>query len=205
MIQHPLMDEVRRLAPTSPRGQKRILAIGEPLIYRVKRGAWRGATWVDDQAGIVWLLAAARREEGSRKDAYQYFESLHGSGRLLPTPDDRLRDRVEAAARWIGRLEREIPPLLEHALATPSRECRHQVAGNIDIRLYAARSAGIREVWLAVSTRHADGSTIHPRMRDMIFAIAERTAGPGEWEWRSDWPTGKLLWFEIARLGVIGS
>jgi hypothetical protein len=93
-IDHPLLEEVRRLTPTSPRGQKRILAIDRPLIYRVRVSEYRGATWGDDERDIVWLCAARRRQEGSDEDAYSYFEDLHEQGNLLPADDDYLRDRA---------------------------------------------------------------------------------------------------------------
>lgn len=118
-IDHPLLDEVRRLAPTSPRGQKRILAIDYPLIYRVRVSNYRGATWVDAEHGIVWLCGARRREEGSEEDAYRDFEDLHEQGNLLPTADDYLRDRAEAAIRLQRGLAADLLELVDQALATP--------------------------------------------------------------------------------------
>jgi hypothetical protein len=54
-LDHPLLGEVRRLAPTSPQGQKRILAIDHPLVYRIRLSGYRGVTWVDEEHDIVWL------------------------------------------------------------------------------------------------------------------------------------------------------
>jgi hypothetical protein len=72
-IEHPLMDEARRVAPSAPRGQKRILAIDHPLVYRLRHGRWRGATWLEEDASRFWLLAGAERAAGSRDDAYEVF------------------------------------------------------------------------------------------------------------------------------------
>ena len=33
---------------SSRRGQKRILSIDNPLVFRVSHGRWRGASWVDE-------------------------------------------------------------------------------------------------------------------------------------------------------------
>ncbi len=33
---HPILNELRRVAPTSPKGQKRILSIDNPLVYRIR-------------------------------------------------------------------------------------------------------------------------------------------------------------------------
>ncbi|MGD0811761.1 MAG: hypothetical protein ABSA91_18945, partial [Acidimicrobiales bacterium] len=52
--------ELHRIAPTSPRGQKRVLAIAHPLVYRLRVSSERGATWLDE-GGIVWLRAVRRR------------------------------------------------------------------------------------------------------------------------------------------------
>jgi hypothetical protein len=66
-----LLGEARRLAPNAPRGQKRILSIKRPLVYRVRHGRWRGATWLEANAARFWLCAGAQREEGSGEDAYE--------------------------------------------------------------------------------------------------------------------------------------
>lgn len=83
-IDHPLLEEVRRLAPTSPQGQKRILAIDHPLVYRIRVSDYRVVTWVDEEYDIVWLYAARRREEGSEEDAYRYFQHLNELGEPAP-------------------------------------------------------------------------------------------------------------------------
>jgi hypothetical protein len=66
-IEHPLMGEARRVAPTAPRGQKRILAIDHPLVYRLRHGRWRGATWLEEEAARFWLLAGAQRGWRARR------------------------------------------------------------------------------------------------------------------------------------------
>ena len=37
------LEELRRIAPVSPQGQKRILAIVQPVVYRLRVGSYRGA------------------------------------------------------------------------------------------------------------------------------------------------------------------
>src|SRR5579862_2552612 len=89
-LSHPLVGEAWRIAPASPRGQKRILSIDRPLVYRLRFSDQRGAAWLDVEAGILWLLAVAKREARSDDDAYAYFVDFHRAGRLLPTEDDYL-------------------------------------------------------------------------------------------------------------------
>ena len=49
-LDYPLVAEARRVAPSAPRGQKRILSIEHPLAYRLRHGRWRGATWLESEA-----------------------------------------------------------------------------------------------------------------------------------------------------------
>jgi hypothetical protein len=127
-----LREEFVRLAPESPTGQKRILSIEHPLVYRIRVSSHRGATWVDehvvdtDERVIVWLCAAHGREAGSDDDAYVYFAELHSSDELLPDSDDRLRDRAEAAIRLYRGLSADLILLLDAALAERGTErwCR---------------------------------------------------------------------------------
>ena len=74
------LEELRRIAPVSPQGQKRILAIVQPVVYRLRVGSFRGATWIDEGNGIVWLCAVHRREQDSDDDAYAWFADLHAKG-----------------------------------------------------------------------------------------------------------------------------
>ena len=43
----------------APRGQKRILAIEHPLVYRLRHGRWCGATWLETEEGRFLLCAGA--------------------------------------------------------------------------------------------------------------------------------------------------
>jgi hypothetical protein len=127
-VDHPLLDELRRIAPESPTGQKRILSIEYPMVYRIRVSSHRGATWVDERAidgearVIVWLCAAQAREAGSLEDAFAYFAALHASNDLLPDADDLLRDKAEAAIRLFTGLSRDLISLLERALAAKATE-----------------------------------------------------------------------------------
>ncbi|MGD0455920.1 MAG: hypothetical protein ABSB69_20230, partial [Solirubrobacteraceae bacterium] len=114
-LEHPLIAEARRLAPAAPRGQRRILSIEHPLVYRLRHGRWRGATWLETETARFWLCAGAQREEGSGEDAYEIFAALHRAGRLLPDDDDRLRDELERNARIIDDAADSIASILADA------------------------------------------------------------------------------------------
>lgn len=199
-LDHPLVAEARRVAPSSPRGQKRILAIEHPLVYRIRHGRWRGATWLETDAGRFWLCAGAQREEASSDDAYERFAALHAAGRLLPDDDDRLRDALERNARIIDGAAAEIPGALSDALVSHGRDVTVRVGELVDMRLHAT-SAG-DEIWVAIATQAADGRFVDERLRDVLFRLVFDAARAELVEPRADWPLGELAWFEVARLGL---
>ncbi len=199
-IGHPLLAEARRIAPAAPRGQKRILAIGHPLVYRLRHGRWRGATWLETDERRFWLCAGARREAGSRDDAYEAFAALHEAGRLLPDDDDRLRDALERNARILESAAGDLPAALAEALADRGRDVAIRFGELIDVRLLVSPDGD--EVWVAIATQGADGRFVDERLRDVLFAAVLEAARAEVWESRADWPSGVLAWFEVARLGL---
>jgi len=201
-IDHPWLDELRRTAPTSPSGQKRVLAIARPLVYRLRVSASRGATWVDEGHGIVWLCAARRREEGADDDAFAWFAALHARGELLPSQDDRVRDRAEAAIRLHRALTAELLQLADDALSRHGTEQTADLGGYIPCRVLVQSGEGVTEIWCALGTRAGDGARIQDRLRDILFAELENHFPGAIFEVRSDWPTGRLGWWEVVRMGL---
>jgi hypothetical protein len=199
-LDHALMVEAQRLALAAPRGQKRILSIKHPLVYRLRHGRWRGATWLEVDAARFWLCAGAYREQGSGEDAYAVFEELHRAGRLLPDEDDRLRDVLERNVRIIDAAADSIPAALAEAFDQPDRDVAVSLSGLIEARIHA--TAPGEEVWIAIAIQATDGLFVDERLRDVLFGLALTAAGAVLWEPRADWPSGKLAWFEVARLGL---
>jgi hypothetical protein len=201
-LDDPMVAEARRLAPDSPSGQKRILAIKSPLIYRLRHGDLRGATWVDRNDSL-WLLAVERRKADSEDDAYEYFAELHRKGRLLPTGDDQLRLRAEEAAMFLLAIREDVIALCTEAifnleLNLPFEQAR-VLANRIPARIRAVPS-DVHEIWLAISVRDVDGVYYPPQWRDLIFAVVEKELQPDEWEWATEFAGVALVWHEIGRL-----
>jgi hypothetical protein len=202
-LDHPLLEECRRLAELAPRGQKRILSIDHPLVYRVSHGRWRGASWVDEDHKFFWLLAAEQREEGSLDDAYIHFESLHDSNKLLPTRDDYLRDRVEEGSRVLAAIKTELPQAIAQARERPGADHSVLLLDRVEVVVHVQRDDGIEMIWMAVSAMDPEAKVVNVRLRDLIFVVAEQTLGGAEWEWTTDWPIEReLKWFEVARLAL---
>jgi len=200
-LDHPLVRELERLAPTAPKGLKRILAIKHPPVFRLRHGRHRAAAWVDEERRICWLLAVDEREERSRVDAYARFERLHLEGRLLPSDDDLARYRLESAARILHEIRRQVPQQLRQARACVGIPVRAEVAG-VPVRMLVRRAGELEEIWLAVSLVDGEGRGVPERLRDMVFAVTEQEAGAGLWDSAGEWPEGALEWFEVARYGL---
>lgn len=194
MFEHPMLDEARRVAPTAPTGQKRILSIPHPLVFRLRHGRWRGASWTEEDAHRFWLLAAALRTAGSSDDAFEIFGQLYGQGRLLPTDEDRLRDRAEFVVRVISFARSAIPEWVAGlALHT---DASLELGGGVTAR--AHRSA-VDEIWVAIPARTPSGVEINERIRALLFVIFEQAINPVAFEPRPDWPSGPLAWYDAAR------
>lgn len=199
-LDHPLVGEARRLAPTAPRGQKRILSIEHPLVYRLRHGRWRGATWLEIDAARFWVCAGAQREQGSGDDAYEVFAALHRAGRLLPDGDGRLRDELERNARIIDAVNDTVGSALAEALTHRDQDIATSFACLVDARLHVAASG--EELWVAIATQATDGRFVEEPLRDVLFGLVLTAAEAVLWEPRADWPSGELAWFEVARLGL---
>jgi hypothetical protein len=65
-----------------------------------------------------------------------------------------------------------------------------------------AHCAADDEIWIAAPTRTGDGRDVNDRVRALLFAIAENAIGASESEPCSDWPSGRLEWYEVARFYV---
>lgn len=201
-LDHPFLRELRRIAPTSPQGQKRILSIAHPLVYRLRVSSERGATWLDDANEIVWLCAAHRREDDSDDDAYSFFAQLHASGTLLPNADDDLRDRAEAAIRLHRLLTADLIELVDRGLANISVEQRADLGELLPCRVLVVDTDGLQEIWCALSVRAANGDHVRDTVRDLLFVELEKHLTPAATESRSDWPGSAVAWFEVVVLSV---
>jgi hypothetical protein len=188
LIAHPLLNEARRLAQTSPLGQKRILAIIEAPVFRLRVSSMRGATWVEADARL-WLLAAQERRAGSRDDAYLYFVALSRRGRLFPAAEDQARLEAEEVAQRAGRLRAEVATIcadLRREIAhRPEFEFKRDLVGIYPTRIKVI-AGDPTQVWVAVSIFDASRSPYRKGWRTTIFAEFEKGLSPCEFDFSAD-------------------
>lgn len=136
-ISHPLIGKASDQFAGPETAHERIRAIDDVVLFKVKVQRWRGAVWHDgpDAEVSTWLVAAGTREEGSGDDFYvslassgkaarAHYNDEHDqslttdtySGHLLPNADDHDRYRLEAAARFVRRLNFTIRDLARGSL-----------------------------------------------------------------------------------------
>ncbi|MCK9894103.1 hypothetical protein [Frankia sp. AgB32] len=66
-IDHPLLAKTGEQFADPDTPHERIPSIDDVVLFKVKAGRWRGATYLDQNATEArdWLVAAGRRENGS--------------------------------------------------------------------------------------------------------------------------------------------
>jgi hypothetical protein len=120
-------------------------------VYRLGYGhRHRGATWYDEDHGVVWLLAYAQHEFDDEGDAFPYFKSLDAEARLLPTAADYealFRDRDRRFAAVIGA---EAADLLGTARKRPGHEHRAVIGGGLGVGIAIEVVETLEEAYLAV-------------------------------------------------------
>jgi len=201
-LDHPWLEELHRVADTSPQGQKRIESIDYPLVYRLRVSDHRGATWVDEDRNVVWLCAVHKREEGSDDDAYEWFRGLHTSGDLLPTEEDQDRLLIDAAVHVFRTAETDLLELVDEAIAQPGEELAKDLGGWLPCRVVVIESDGVQEIWCAISGRNTDGGFVSEKIKNGLFLSLEAHLDPVLMESRYDWPGGQAEWFEVVRLAI---
>jgi hypothetical protein len=200
-LANPWMVELRRVAPSSPKGQKRILSIDEPLVFRLRISSGRGATWVDEP--VVWLCGVHGRQEDSDDDAFNYFQGLHAAGNLLPTEPDRLRLRAEDVLILANELTEALVSIIDRAISAPDVELAVDLCEWMPCRVLVRESRGLQEVWCGLRVLSVDDEYIDEKLRNVLFIRMEEHLAPIAMEAREDWASGDPVpWFETVRYGV---
>jgi hypothetical protein len=135
------------------------------------------------------------------------LSGLWRAGRLLPTAEDRRRDRAEEPARRLAAVAFEAAGHIQQAWSHPNSQVAVRVAGWLDVLVYSRQSGEVEELWVAVLRRDSSGNWLDEETMHLVFAIYGQAAGAGDSDWEErpgrDWPTGNLEWAWVARLFLL--
>lgn len=146
--------------------------LGRPC-YELKDERFRGATWLDRDRGVVFLLAVAFHTSGTRDDSYNRFLSLARAGRILPTTEDYAAIDAFLATRWMRELRDTVGPgLRTAAMAEPGMPFSRDI-GACEVTLVIDRQGG---GWYA--QLRLDRIDHRPPVSDeLALAVAARVLG----------------------------
>lgn len=129
---HQVIADFVKKRGAHPIGTETISALLPQLVaYSLHSGRYRAATWHHEAAGIVWLLAARRHEQGSADDSYPYFEQLLRTGRLLPTRADVERVVDQRRPTFARALLDDVPRMRRAALDHPGQIQDDVIGGRV--------------------------------------------------------------------------
>jgi len=83
---------------------------------------WRGVTWFDQDARVVWLCACGWHRSGKPDDAFAHFRTLRLSSEIWPSDDDYEALEADRGEQFAAFVVTEAPRLLAAARATPDKE-----------------------------------------------------------------------------------
>jgi len=90
-------------------------------------------TFWDPEEDVCWLVGYHEyHAAGDRKDSYEYFAGLHGSGKLTPTADDYELLFEITPESLIQSLREYGPRLVEQARSMPGREVELSFVAGVD-------------------------------------------------------------------------
>lgn len=187
-----IVEKFISLRTTDRGGQETIRSLRGPApIFSLHAGRQRGATLVDKEFDVVWLLAVGMHRDGDRSDAYAHFEQLHKRDKLFPTAADyeRLLKRRNAET---------IPLLLSRVRATyiQAREHPHEphtvlLPNGLTMTLFVEPLADeepglvqMEELWLAL-----DANRLPRKWLTLIQAACTPGAEDRPWEYTEEFPT----------------
>jgi len=162
LIDNQVIEDFVERRSQRPIGSEAVQALLPGLVaFSLHSGRYRGATWYDQYGGAVWLLAVELHREGSRHDAYPYFERLHQAKRLLPTRGDVERMVRGRSPTFKQIVLEDLPRLRWTALAEPNTVHETILGGRIPVRaIFENGDAGL--LFLAITPRLLPGSVRLP-------------------------------------------
>lgn len=104
---------------TEDRNEISPLTSGVPVWVLSRGHDHRGATFYDEDANVVWLLAYGRHRSGEANDFFPFCTELDEKDRLLPTDADYERMFDDRGHRFVDGVLIEAPLALKQARENP--------------------------------------------------------------------------------------
>jgi hypothetical protein len=119
-----------RATETAASKQIRPLSSGQQ-VWRLGYGHdHRGATFYDEDEGVIWLVAYGRHRSGAPDDFFPRCKKLDAEGRLLPVQADIARMYRDRDKRFVEAVTIEAPQALKAARETEG-EYRCTIGGEL--------------------------------------------------------------------------
>lgn len=152
---HPIVRAFRRERRAATAGPDTLGPPGgqRPLTVLRHSNDWRGVTWHDPDATVVWLCASGWHRSGQPDDAFQLFARLKDEGRIWPAAEDYdalAADRTEQFAAFVID---DAPRLLAMARAEPEVE-QVLAIGQEPVALVVHVVETLEETFVAVSVQN---------------------------------------------------
>lgn len=193
-IAHPIVHAFVNQRSTNPIGTRTVgPAAGDKTIYRLGHGHdHRGATWHDDEDGVIWLCAYRLHRSGEADDAFPYFHQLIDADEMLPTEEDYNALFDDRGHRFADTIQQDAQQLLALAKAAPGVEQIGILGGEDKAGVIVEVVETLTETYVAMS-----GTTMTTERIVVILAAFDADASFGEWEWTDEFPTRQLRGDEI--------
>jgi hypothetical protein len=158
---HPIVVKFQSQRGQEPRGARPIGHLKQRnSIDSLHSGRYRGATWYDEEYGVVWLLGFGIHKSRNRDDAYQEFLALDEVDRLLPDKADYEALFRERNTRFVPLMVLEVTSLLELARREQAEEHSALLSEGLRVTLLVDQieigDEILEEIWFAISVRNLE-------------------------------------------------
>jgi hypothetical protein len=182
---HEVVRKFVELRSQSPVGQESTqLPATKAPVFNLHCGRWRGLTWHDEEAGVVWLLGAGWHETGSIDDAYERLKRRDRDESLMPT----LEDYLDLEATWEEnrdfsyQVSQEAPALLAQARSHFDVEVHALIAERLELAVLIHREAVedgcLEEIAVGFSLPPRDGTVRLPPQAEWILIVMAALVEP---------------------------
>lgn len=162
-------------------------------LWRLGRGHdHRGATWHDEEAGVVWLCACGHHRSGQADDAFQHFHRLIEADIIYPSEEDDLLLEDERARRFVELLPDDAAALRAEAERQPETEVRGTIGDTHEVGVVSVVVEMIgNELFIAFAARDLYAQVV------LVLAAFAPDAAWDDWQQMPQLPTRPLVPGEV--------